>query len=113
MSYVLDLKKQNKTKNENQRNAQRNVLFPLDNRHFITDLDIEAYFDTVNHDKLISILREKNVNDSTTLHLIRKFMQAGIMEDGLVKPSRVGVQQGGLCRYRHKPPYAEKDIMPS
>ena len=53
------------------------------------------YFDTVNHDKLISILREKNVNDSTTLHLIRKFLQAGIMEDGLVKPSRIGVPQGG------------------
>ncbi len=35
------------------------------------------------------------MNDSTTLHLIRKFMQAGIMEDGLVKPSRIGVPQGG------------------
>lgn len=80
---------------------------------WVIDLDIEAYFDTVNHDKLISILREKNVNDSTTLHLIRKFLQAGIMEDGLVKPFRIGVPQGGLCRYPHKPPYADKDIMPS
>ena len=80
---------------------------------WVIDLDIEAYFDTVNHDKLISILREKNVNDSTTLHLIRKFMQAGIMEDGLAKPSRIGLQQGGLCGYRHKPPYVDKDIMPS
>ena len=62
---------------------------------WVIDLDTEAYFDTVNHDKLISILREKNMNDSTTLHLIRKFMQAGIMEDGLVKPSRIGVPQGG------------------
>ena len=35
------------------------------------------------------------MNDSTTLHLIRKFMQSGIMEDGLVKPSRIGVPQGG------------------
>ena len=34
---------------------------------WVIDLDIEAYFDTVNHDKLISILRE-HVNDSTTLH---------------------------------------------
>ncbi|WP_143746791.1 reverse transcriptase domain-containing protein [Massilimicrobiota sp. An134] len=40
---------------------------------WVIDLDIEAYFDTVNHDKLISILRE-HVNDSTTLHLIRKFL---------------------------------------
>ncbi|MDD6466633.1 MAG: reverse transcriptase domain-containing protein [Erysipelotrichaceae bacterium] len=57
-------------------------------------LVIETYFDTVNHDKLISIFRE-NVNDSKTLHLIRKFLQAGIMEDGLIKPSIVGMSQGG------------------
>ena len=37
---------------------------------WMVDLDIEKFFDTVNHDKLISILRE-NVNDATTLHLIR------------------------------------------
>lgn len=61
---------------------------------WVIDLDIEAYFDTVNHDKLISILRE-NVNDSTTLHLIRKFLQAGIMEKGLVKSSTIGMPQGG------------------
>ena len=61
---------------------------------WVIDLDIEAYFDTVNHDKLISILRE-NVNDSTTLHLIRKFLQAGIMEDGLIKSSTIGMPQGG------------------
>ena len=80
------------------RSAQMAVLKTLEyineGYDWVIDLDIEAYFDTVNHDKLISILREKNVNDSTTLHLIRKFMQAGIMDDGLVKPSRVGVQQG-------------------
>ena len=61
---------------------------------WVIDLDIEAYFDTVNHDKLISILRE-HVNDSTTLHLIRKFLQAGIMENGLVKASTIGMPQGG------------------
>lgn len=61
---------------------------------WVIDLDIEAYFDTVNHDKLISILRE-NVYDSTTLHLIRKFLQAGIMEEGLVKSSYIGMPQGG------------------
>ena len=58
------------------------------------DLDIEKYFDTVNHDKLISILREK-VNDSHTLHLIRKFLQAGVMDNGLFSSTTIGVPQGG------------------
>ena len=61
---------------------------------WVIDLDIEKYFDTVNHDKLISILREK-VNDKTTLHLIRAFLRAGVMEKGLVSPTEVGVPQGG------------------
>lgn len=61
---------------------------------WVIDLDIEKYFDTVNHDKLISILREK-VNDKTTLHLIRSFLRAGVMEKGLVSPTEVGVPQGG------------------
>ena len=58
------------------------------------DLDIEKYFDTVNHDKLISMLREKG-NDKTTLHLIRAFLRVGVMEKGLVSPTEVGVPQGG------------------
>lgn len=60
----------------------------------VIDLDIEKYFDTVNHDKLILILREK-VNDSYTLHLIRKFLQAGVMDNGLVSSTTIGVPQGG------------------
>ena len=61
---------------------------------WVVDLDIEKYFDTVNHDKLVSILREV-VNDSDTLHLIRLFLKSGVMEDGLVSPSNTGVPQGG------------------
>jgi group II intron reverse transcriptase/maturase len=61
---------------------------------WIIDLDIEKYFDTVNHDKLISILREE-VNDKVTLHVIRQFLKAGVMEDGLVSSSIRGVPQGG------------------
>lgn len=61
---------------------------------WVVDLDIEKYFDTVNHDKLISILRER-VNDAATLHLIRSFLKAGVMEDGLISPTEEGVPQGG------------------
>ena len=61
---------------------------------WVIDMDIEKYFDTVNHDKLISILREC-INDAPTLHLIRSFLKAGIMEDGMFKKSTEGVPQGG------------------
>ena len=61
---------------------------------WVIDLDIEKYFDTVNHDKLVSILRER-INDATTLHLIRSFLKAGVMEDGLTSATTEGVPQGG------------------
>ena len=61
---------------------------------WVVDLDIEQFFDKVNHDKLIQILREQ-VNDSTTLNLIRKYLKAGVMEDGLEKATTTGVPQGG------------------
>ena len=61
---------------------------------WVVDFDIEKYFDTVNHDKLISILREQ-VNDSATLHLVRSFLKAGVMEEGLVHATSEGVPQGG------------------
>ncbi len=61
---------------------------------WVIDLDIEKYFDTVNHDKLVSILRE-HINDAPTLHLIRSFLKAGVMENGLTSPTTEGVPQGG------------------
>ena len=80
------------------RSAQNAIMRTLDylneGYEWVVDLDIEAYFDTVNHDKLISILRER-VFDSATLHLVRKFLQAGIMEKGLVKSNTIGMPQGG------------------
>lgn len=80
------------------RSAQGAIMRTLDylneGYEWVIDLDIEAYFDTVNHDRLISILRER-VSDSATLHLIRKFLQAGIMEKGLVKANTIGMPQGG------------------
>ena len=61
---------------------------------WVVDIDIEQFFDKVNHDKLIQILREQ-VNDSTTLNLIRKYLKAGAMEKGLEKATITGVPQGG------------------
>lgn len=93
--------------------AMEEVLHYLNEGYeWIVDLDIEKFFDTVNHDKLISILRE-HVNDATTIHLIRAYLRAGVLEDGLIKSTTVGTPQGGLCGYRHNPPYVELVIMPS
>lgn len=64
---------------------------------WVVDLDIEKFFDKVNHDKLISIIRER-VKDDVTLNLLRKILQAGVLEGGLVSPSEEGVPQGGLCK---------------
>lgn len=81
--------------NRSAHDAMKDVLNNLNSGYdWVIDLDMEKYFDTVNHDKLISILREK-VNDKRTLHLIRSFLKAGVMVNGLVSPTELGVPQGG------------------
>lgn len=61
---------------------------------WIVDLDIEKFFDRVNHDKLISIIR-KIMNEKEVLHLIRLFLRAGVMEEGVVTDNTLGTPQGG------------------
>ena len=81
-------------KGRSQHDAMNKVLEYLNEGYeWVIDLDIEKYFDTVNHDKLVSILRER-VKDDITLHLIRSILNSGVMEDGLVSPSEEGVPQG-------------------
>ena len=60
----------------------------------VVDIDLKSYFDTINHDKLMYLL-EKKVKDKRVLWLIRKYLQSGIMEGGLVKPTKDGAPQGG------------------
>lgn len=74
--------------------VQKSLEYMNAGYEWVVDIDVEKYFDTVNHDKLISILRER-INDDTTLHLIRSFLKAGVMEDGLASPTEAGVPQGG------------------
>ncbi len=58
------------------------------------DFDLEKFFDRVNHDKLMGMVA-KRVEDRRLLKLIRAFLNAGGMEDGLVSPSVEGTPQGG------------------
>jgi len=58
------------------------------------DLDLEKFFDRDNHDKLMGQIA-KRVEDKRLLKLIRAFLNAGVMENGLVSPSVEGTPQGG------------------
>lgn len=61
---------------------------------WVVDIDLEKFFDRVNHDILMSRIARK-VKDKRVLRLIRKFLQAGVMENGLVTASTEGTPQGG------------------
>lgn len=60
----------------------------------VVDLDLAKYFDTVNHDLLIGMVREQ-VKDETVILLIRKFLKSGVMANGLLSPTTEGTPQGG------------------
>lgn len=61
---------------------------------WVVDLDLEKFFDRVNHDKLMGQVAER-ISDQRMLKLIRAFLEAGVMEDGLVSPIDEGTPQGG------------------
>ena len=60
---------------------------------WIVELDLNKFFDRVNHDKLMSLLSGK-IKDKRTLKLIRSYLSCGIMENGLITPKREGTPQG-------------------
>jgi RNA-directed DNA polymerase len=61
---------------------------------WVVDLDLEKFFDRVNHDRLMARIAER-VSDKRLLKLIRAFLTAGVMEGGLASPSVEGTPQGG------------------
>ncbi|SFX20367.1 group II intron reverse transcriptase/maturase [Thermoactinomyces sp. DSM 45891] len=61
---------------------------------WVVDLDLEKFFDQVNHDKLMGLLA-KRVPDKQILKLIRKYLQSGVMINGLKVANEHGVPQGG------------------
>lgn len=63
--------------------------------NYILDADIAGFFDTVSHDWLIRFV-EHRVGDRRVVRLIRKWLKAGVMEGGEVKPGRVGTPQGAV-----------------
>jgi RNA-directed DNA polymerase len=70
--------------------AQKNIA---EGYSWVVDLDLEKFFDRVNHDKLMGQIA-KRVEDKRLRKLIRAFLNAGVMEGGLVSPSVEGTPQG-------------------
>lgn len=61
---------------------------------WIVDIDMEKFFDRVNHDRLMSQL-SKTINDKPLLRLIRRYLEAGVMDNGVVVRNSEGTPQGG------------------
>lgn len=80
------------------RNCEQAVIRALeylnDGYEWIVDIDLESFFDTVNQDRLITIIG-KTIKDGDVVSLIRKYLSAGVMENGIVKAAEVGTPQGG------------------
>jgi len=69
--------------------------------HVVVDVDLSAFFDRVNHDILIVRLK-KRVDDTGVIRLVRAYLNAGVMDGGVVIQQRQGTPQGGLCKALHK-----------
>ena len=65
-----------------------------DGYDWIVDIDLQSFFDEVNQDKLIGIIR-RTIKDGNLVSLIRKFLQSGVMEKGVIQDTKKGTPQGG------------------
>jgi len=61
---------------------------------WVVDIDLEKFFDTVNHDRLMARMKAK-IADKRVLRLVNEYLKAGVMADGVVVRSEVGTPQGG------------------
>ena len=61
---------------------------------FAVTIDLSKYFDTLNHEKLINLLR-KEVKDERVVQLIKRYLKSGVMENGVVMETEEGSPQGG------------------
>jgi len=80
------------------RNAHQAVKaarqYVAEGRRFVVDMDLEKFFDRVNHDLLMEKLSKK-IDDGRVLCLIRRYLEAGMMAEGVVSPRTQGTPQGG------------------
>ncbi len=66
----------------------------MDGKEWVVDIDLEKFFDKINHDRLMQRL-SKGIGDKRLLRLIRAYLKAGMMDDGLIEQRVAGTPQGG------------------
>ena len=81
--------------------AQRYIQ---EGNRWVVDIDLEKFFDKVNHDILMSRLARR-IPDKRILRLIRRYLQAGILVNGVKVASEEGTPHGGKCKALHFPPW--------
>ena len=65
------------------------------NAKHVVDMDLSQCFDRLDHDLIISLVRQR-VSDSSILNLIRMFLKSGVVVEGVLEPTEVGSPQGGV-----------------
>jgi RNA-directed DNA polymerase len=68
--------------------------YVMEGREIVVDIDLEKFFDNVNHDILMARLA-RHVEDKRFLRIVRKFLQSGIMKNGVCVATETGTPQGG------------------
>ena len=78
--------------------------YVAEGKRWVADIDLEKFFDRVNHDILMSLVKRK-VKDQRVLKLIDSYLKAGMFTGGTVSPRQEGTPQGGLSEPSDKLPY--------